>query len=168
MPAIDPKTVSETDTDKLLKIGMLAELCGLSERTLRHYEDLGIIRPLRSSGGTRYYRESDVEIARTAQRLRDLDIPVEMIRVIATRRRDFDTGDQSSAAMIGIIGSLAEDLGDRATKALELQSELIRTLRLLQECRGCKNRPDPQGCPDCPMQHDPDRPAIARLIWQSD
>ena len=160
--------MSDGSADKHLKIGGLARLSGLSERTLRHYEELGIITPIRTDGGTRLYREGDVEVARVAQRMRDLDIPVEIIRTIATRRRDFSTGDQSSTAMIEILEDLAEDLGVRAAKTLSLQNELIRTVRLLQGCRGCQNRPNPKSCPECPMEKSPDRSSVSRLIWQPD
>lgn len=155
-------------TDKLLKIGSLAAHSGLSERTLRNYEELGIITPTRSRGGTRLYRQSDVEVACIAQRMRDLDIPVDIIRTIATRRRTFSTGDQAGAAMIEILEELADTLGARAAKTLSLQDEMIRTVRLLRGCRGCKNRPNPENCPDCPMESSPDRTSVARLIWQPD
>jgi DNA-binding transcriptional MerR regulator len=75
-----------------LKIGRLAKLCGLSERTIRYYECLGIIKPMRTQGGTRLYRDSEVEVARIVQRMRDLDIPVEEIRKIATKRQRFCGG----------------------------------------------------------------------------
>lgn len=158
--------MQNNSTDKHLKIGSLAKLSGLSERTLRHYEGLGIITPIRSDGGTRLYRESDVEVARVAQRMRDLDIPVEIIREIATRRRDYPTGDQSSTAMIEMLEDLADKLGDRAAKTLSLQDELTRTVRLLRGCRGCQNRPDSKNCPECPMEKSPERSSVARLIWQ--
>lgn len=158
----------ETPAKNLLKIGSLAALSGLSERTLRYYEDLGIITPIRSGGGTRLYRQSDVEVACIAQRMRDLKIPVEIIRTIATRRREFPTGDQSSAAMIDILEELADNLGARAAKTLSLQDEMTRTVRLLRKCRGCQNRPNPKTCPACPMETSPERTSIARLIWQQD
>lgn len=153
-------------TEKFLKIGGLARQCGLSERTLRYYEQLGIITPTRTAGGTRLYRESDVEVAIVAQRMRDLDIPVELIRSIATKRREFPTGDQSGAAMTKILEAQIDKLGERASKVLSLQDEMIRTVRLLQGCRGCENKPSPEDCPDCPMEKAEDRPAVVQLIWQ--
>lgn len=151
-----------------LKIGGLARLSGLSERTLRNYEALGIITPLRSDGGTRLYRESDVVVAQVAHRMRTLDIPVGVIQKIATRRREFSTGDQSSAAMIGILEELADSLGTRAARTLELQDEMIRTVRVLRGCTGCQNRPAPKSCPDCPMEISPERTPLAQMIWQPD
>jgi len=157
-----PKASSLT----LLKIGDLVRLSGLSERTLRGYEKLGIITPARSDGGTRFYRESDINIAQIIHRMRELDIPVDTIRVIATKRRDFPTGNQSSNAMIEILENLSDVLTDRATKTILLQDELTKTIRLLRGCQGCENKPNAHACPDCPMETSPDQTGVSRLIWQ--
>ena len=160
--------MQDDSTDQAIKIGKLSRLSGLSERTLRYYEELGIITPIRSDGGTRLYHASDVEIAALAQRMRQLDIKVETIRAIATKRRDFTSGDQSSSAMIDLLEELVDTLGQRISRTLSLQEEAIKTLRLVRQCRGCKNPPSPKGCPDCPMEVSPDRTALARMIWQAD
>lgn len=160
--------MSTQDGGDLMKIGRLAKLSGLSERTIRHYERLGIIKPARSDGGTRFYGRREIEIAEVAHRMRELDIPVETIRTIATKRREFSTGDQSSAAMVEILEGLVDELGERISKTLSLQEEMIQTARLVRGCRGCKNKPAPATCPRCPMETAEDPPALARLIWQAD
>ncbi|MCZ4352763.1 MerR family transcriptional regulator [Roseovarius aestuarii] len=154
------------DDNKKLKIGGLAKASGLSERTLRGYEELGIISPSRTDGGTRFYSEQELAIARLAKRMRDLNIPVEMIKTIATRRNDFQTGDQSSNAMTEVLEHLADELRDQAAGILAMQDEVRRTVRLLRGCQGCKNKPSPQTCPDCPMQSSPERTEMAQMIWQ--
>jgi len=55
-----PKTVEKKrkpkDSDEYLTIGNLAERVGLSPRTIKHWEDKGIIEPdMRSEGGFRLY-----------------------------------------------------------------------------------------------------------------
>jgi DNA-binding transcriptional MerR regulator len=154
--------------ENLVKIGELARLSGLSERTIRYYEKLGIIRPRRSDGGTRLYSENEEKIASTVNMMRELEIPIEVIKLIANKRSDFHTGDQSSKAMVEILEALADELRDRITKSLSLQDELIRTVRLVQGCRGCKNKPTPEDCPDCPLQTENEPTNLARIIWQSD
>lgn len=151
-----------------MKIGDLAAKSGLSERTLRHYEGLGIIRPRRSAGGTRHYGEADLAIARTIHNLRELDIPVDVIRAIATTREQFETGDQSSRAMTGVLEDLIDQLGERAAKTLALQDELIRAARLVAGCRGCRNRPNPSACPDCPLETGRAESPLVGLIWRDD
>ncbi|MGV3488274.1 MAG: MerR family transcriptional regulator [Tuberibacillus sp.] len=47
---------------KVITIGIVSELTGLSERQIRYYEERKLIFPERSSGGTRKYSFSDIEL----------------------------------------------------------------------------------------------------------
>ena len=46
---------------KVISIGVISELTGLSERQIRYYEERKLIFPERSKGGTRKYSFHDVE-----------------------------------------------------------------------------------------------------------
>lgn len=46
---------------KVITIGVVSELTGLSERQIRYYEDRKLVFPERSKGGTRKYSFSDVD-----------------------------------------------------------------------------------------------------------
>ncbi|RKL68808.1 MerR family DNA-binding transcriptional regulator [Salipaludibacillus neizhouensis] len=46
---------------KVIGIGIVSELTGLSERKIRYYEERKLIFPDRSKGGTRKYSFDDVE-----------------------------------------------------------------------------------------------------------
>ena len=50
-------------------ISVAAELAGVHPQTLRTYERKGLLRPARTSGGTRRYSERDVERVRLIQEL---------------------------------------------------------------------------------------------------
>ncbi|MFC2946990.1 MerR family transcriptional regulator [Virgibacillus sediminis] len=47
---------------KVITIGIVHELTGLSERKIRYYEERGLIFPARSKRGTRKYSFSDIEL----------------------------------------------------------------------------------------------------------
>ncbi|WP_246943147.1 MerR family transcriptional regulator [Bacillus pinisoli] len=47
---------------KVITIGIVSELTGLSERKIRYYEERGLIFPERTKRGTRVYSFMDVEI----------------------------------------------------------------------------------------------------------
>lgn len=47
---------------KIISIGNVSELLGLSLRQIRYYEERGLILPERSSKGTRKYSLLDIEI----------------------------------------------------------------------------------------------------------
>jgi DNA-binding transcriptional MerR regulator len=46
---------------KVITIGVMSELTGLTERQIRYYEERKLVFPERSQGGTRKYSFSDVE-----------------------------------------------------------------------------------------------------------
>ena len=57
-----------------LKIGDVARIAGTTPRTIRYYEEIGLLAPAgdRPSGGHRAYTEADVERLREILRLKDL------------------------------------------------------------------------------------------------
>lgn len=56
-----------------LQIGAVAERTELSIRTLRHYDEVGLVTPsARSNGGFRLYTEADVARLRTIRRMKPL------------------------------------------------------------------------------------------------
>lgn len=46
---------------KVITIGIVSELCGMSERQIRYYEERQLIFPERSKGGTRKYSFNDID-----------------------------------------------------------------------------------------------------------
>jgi MerR family transcriptional regulator, repressor of the yfmOP operon len=57
-----------------LRIGDVAKLAGTTPRTIRYYEEIGLLRPApaRPLGRHRVYSEADVERLREAMRLKEL------------------------------------------------------------------------------------------------
>lgn len=52
-----------------MRIGELASRTGVSVRSLRYYEEQGLLRSTRSAGGQRHYTQQDVERVEFVQRL---------------------------------------------------------------------------------------------------
>ena len=59
-----------------LQIGDVARLTGLTERTLRYYEELGLLDPTRDSGGRRRYDSAVLQRLYRVRLLRELGTPV--------------------------------------------------------------------------------------------
>jgi len=68
----------------LLSIGRFGRLAGLSIGALRHYDELDVLRPAWTdpTTGYRYYRPAQLEDARLVARLRELEMPLEDIRLV--------------------------------------------------------------------------------------
>jgi DNA-binding transcriptional MerR regulator len=61
-----------------MQIGEVAERVGLSLRTIRYYEEVGLVRPsARTAGGFRLYTEPDVARLGLVKRMKTLDFSVE-------------------------------------------------------------------------------------------
>ncbi len=64
-----------------MQIGEVAERTALSLRTIRHYEEVGLVIPsARSKGGFRLYTEVDVERLMVIRRMKPLDFSLEEMR----------------------------------------------------------------------------------------
>lgn len=90
------------DDQAHMQIGQVAQRTELSVRTVRHYDDIGLVTPsARSVGGFRLYTEADVERLLVIRRMKPLDFTLaemkdllESLDVLA----DADSPDESRTA----------------------------------------------------------------------
>jgi DNA-binding transcriptional MerR regulator len=96
-------TKTSDDAASLVSIGQLAKAAGVSSRTIRYYEELGILpEPRRSPGGTRKYpREYGGYIA-SALALKDLGFRLEEVKPLArlAAGRSVSQGQRDAAARL--------------------------------------------------------------------
>lgn len=87
------RNLAETDSAGTMKIGEVADRVGLSLRTLRYYEESGLIIPAgRTSGGFRLYSERDVQRLLLIMQMKPLGFSLEQMREVV---QDLDTlGDR--------------------------------------------------------------------------
>ncbi|WP_026196083.1 heat shock protein transcriptional repressor HspR [Corynebacterium lubricantis] len=57
------------DKEEYYVISVAAELTGMHAQTLRTYDRLGLVTPVRTAGGGRRYSRRDIKLLRTVQRL---------------------------------------------------------------------------------------------------
>jgi DNA-binding transcriptional MerR regulator len=120
----DTGTVMETieEANGLVSIGQLAKAAGVSSRTIRYYEELGILpEPRRTSGGTRKYPREYCGYIETALALKDLGFRLEEVKPLARLAlgRAVSPGQRARAAQ------LVED----RIRALDRQVAVLRKLR---------------------------------------
>lgn len=64
-----------------MQIGEVAERTGLSLRTIRYYEEVGLVVPAtRSQGGFRLYTDADVQRLQVVKRMKPLDFTLDQMR----------------------------------------------------------------------------------------
>lgn len=84
-----------------MQIGQVAERTGLSLRTLRHYDEIGLVTPsARSAGGFRLYTEDDVSRLFVIRRMKPLGYSLEDMHGVMRLLRAADEADRSAWAEV--------------------------------------------------------------------
>lgn len=113
-----------------MHIGEVAQRTELSLRTLRHYDEIGLVRPSgRTDGGFRLYAESDVDKILVIRRMKPLGFSLEQMAEVMEH---VATLAEPTAAP-----SAARDARERMasilTEALERRATLERQLAMADE-----------------------------------
>ncbi|WP_437104631.1 MerR family transcriptional regulator [Streptomyces sp. enrichment culture] len=83
---------------KHMQIGEVAARTELSLRTIRHYEETGLVIPsARSQGGFRLYTETDVARLMVIRRMKPLGFTLEQMRDLLDATDRLDSGDALDA-----------------------------------------------------------------------
>lgn len=116
--------------EPVLQIGEVATRTDLSLRSLRHWEDVGLLVPSgRSDGGFRLYTEADVDKILVIRRMKPLGFSLDEMKAVMT---DIETIADPAA------GATATDAAHdrlRATQqdAADRRAELVRQLAMADE-----------------------------------
>jgi MerR family transcriptional regulator, repressor of the yfmOP operon len=127
-----------------LRIGDVARLAGTTPRTIRYYEEIGLLpqAPARPSGRHRLYTETEVERLRELMRLKDLlGLSLEELKTLLSaeearaevraqlRREDVDSERRREllAEALGHIDRQLELVRKRAGELAKLEHELSET-----------------------------------------
>lgn len=127
-----------------MNIGSVAEKAGVAPKTIRYYEDIGLIKKAdRRANGYRAYSELDRRELNFIKRARGLGFSVEEVRDLLDLWRN---RRRASAAV--------KALAMRHLKALDRKIEELGAMRaalthLIKRCRGDSR-------PDCPILDDLD------------
>ncbi|MEP7739063.1 MerR family transcriptional regulator [Nocardioides sp. 31GB23] len=92
-----------------MQIGEVATRTGLSLRTLRYYEEVGLVAPsARSAGGFRLYTALDVDRFELIKRMKPLDFSLEDMRGLlgVVDALDAEPDDAERARLLGELESL--------------------------------------------------------------
>lgn len=149
----------------VLKIGELAELLATTPRTIRLYEELGVIVPARTEAGTRLYARKDVKRMEIALALSRSGVDLETIGRLATLRGQYETGSKASESVLPELAVLEAGLRDQIERLAKLERGIATARALIGHCRDCPNRPNRQDCPHCEVDKQVESSDIARLIW---
>jgi|TARA_B110000908_G_C10137193_1_gene395021 MerR family copper efflux transcriptional regulator len=120
-----------------MNIGEIATRSGLPAKTIRYYEEIGLIKPLRDTNGYRAFRQQDLHKLTFLGRARALGFSIEDCRNLLALYED---QNRSSADVKSIARDHLTKIEQKIADLVDMQSTLTH---LIGACAG-DNRPD---CP---------------------
>lgn len=148
-----------------LKIGEVADWLKTTVRTIRYYEEEGLLVPYRTEGGTRLYSHFHVNRIKAIIHLAENGFSLEIIRLIGTVRTSCSTGDEGSEKVAVVIDGAIKDTEDKIENLKKLKSQLKAAHKQVKKCAGCRNEPSSQGCPTCPINKSLNKLDVLNLVW---
>lgn len=139
----------EQSDQKLLKIGDLAKKVGVTVRTVRYYEELGLFSPANiSPGGFRLYTESDLHKLNYIKRFRDLDFPLnEILQLLSSSEGSQNKLDKISSSL-ALLQKQLEQVENKMKELEAIKNDLNHAVQLLHECSNCHKEDCLQACPN--------------------
>lgn len=124
-----------------MQIREVEQSAGLPAKTIRYYEEIGLVRPNRQDNGYRIYSTEDVHRLRFLQRARGLGFSIEDCRALLSL---YDETGRESADVRAIAEAHLDEI-DR--KIRELKGMRQTLAHLVHACHG-------DARPDCPILDD--------------
>lgn len=110
---------------RMLRIGDVAARTELSLRSLRHWEEVGLLRPSgRTVGGFRLYTEDDVEKILVIRRMKPLGFSIDEMKAAMSHLEVLRDPDSSAPARRVARAQLVEVGEDAAERRVRLATQL--------------------------------------------
>lgn len=125
-----------------MNIGEAARQSGLPAKTIRYYEESGLIIPARrTESGYRDYSDTDVHTLKFLKRARDLGFPVKDCAILLSLYQD---RNRSSADVKAVAQQHIDKIREKIAELEQMDATLTD---LMNRCHGDDR-------PDCPILHD--------------
>jgi DNA-binding transcriptional MerR regulator len=120
---------------ELSRVGAVAERLGVSPRTIKYYEELGLVQPeARSPGGFRLYGEEEVERLERILRMKGIGYSLATIRELLAVRDAAQEADKATV-LREVTGRLKERERESTARIQRMQDDLKRAEALREELR---------------------------------
>ena len=151
-----------------LGTGELARACHTTVRTVRFYEESGLVEPLdRKDGGHRVFPAGTEERLQLIMDLREAGLSLQEIKDLFELKRKGGTASEAAHRMGDAIGRRAESVQEKIAALRRLRDDLAAMAAVLHECEPCEATGFPGRCPTCDVMARPDLPRAMRLLWGS-
>jgi|SRR5579871_4611526 len=112
-----------------MRIGDLAELAGVTQRTIRYYESIGLLAPGQREGhGHHYYTEEALARLRKIDQLKRLGLSLEEIGEVIDLYFIDPSGIQPKQKVLGILRKHLQETESKIGELQQFRSELLANI----------------------------------------
>jgi len=111
---------------KYYKIGQLANLVALSPRTIRYYEEIGLLNSIkRLEGGKRVYTDQDYQRLRFIKRLKHLGLSLAEMHELEDIYQIHRTNKKVLPRLLELLENHVDKIEERIRNLEKLKSEIL-------------------------------------------
>ena len=120
-----------------LQIGEVAKKLGVTTRTIRYYEEIGLMsHPKRLDAGIRVYTKDDIKRLKFILKLKELGISLKEMLELAQVYEIHKTPEKIIPKLIEILDNHISKIDSKITKLASLRSDIINyRIRVLNETK---------------------------------
>ncbi len=117
--------MDENEPNDLIKIGDLAKCAGVTVRTIRYYEELGLISPTKTSpGGFRLYTKLDLRKLLFVKRFKELGFSLDDIKELFRPSDGETTKKERISASLTLLEEQLSQVNDKIKKLTSVKEEV--------------------------------------------
>jgi len=161
-----PEPATGAGCADLLTTGDMARLSDSTLRTVRFYEQEGLIEPERRSPcGHRLFSQRELLKLQLALDLREAGLSVQDVRDLYCLKSGCDCPEEASRRMSDALNTQVAVMQEKIAKLRRLREELTAMVSMLSECRSCEDGGFPLSCDHCDVLENPSLPRALRVLW---
>ena len=158
--------VDEPGCDDLLTTGDMARLSESTLRTMRFYEQEGLIEPARRSAcGHRLFTGRELMKLQLALDLREAGLSLQDIKDLFCLKSDCACPEEASNRMSHVLTEQIDTMQQKIAKLRKLREELTAMVSVLTECQSCEEGNFPIACESCDVLGSPSLPRALQVLW---
>lgn len=117
-----------------MRIGELAEQAGVTPRTIRYYEDLGLLGPSEREGqGFRYYTEVELARLNKIDALKQLGLSLEEIGEVIPLYCEDPTGLRGKRRVLEILNTQLHDMDEKIATLQRFRAEMLVNIERIKQ-----------------------------------
>jgi DNA-binding transcriptional MerR regulator len=169
---VTPETPEEPANrpEKLLTTGDMARLSNNTVRTVRFYEETGVLEPAhRSEGGHRLFPVAELDKLIFVTAMRNAGLSLEEIKLLLGMKGGHACGAEASSKVIPILEQHISAMTEKIAVLSRVRGEFQRAAERLGACLSCHDQQHfPRHCGACEVMQKTSVPLSVQVLWRLD